>query len=76
MPEIPRPAPEPALDWSPAEARAFGDQALDIWTELLGRLHQDLPVARNRSAAEVADAVTLPIPDEPMPIDGLVDHLG
>ena len=75
MSDIQRPAPERALDWSPAEAREFGDEALDIWTELLGRLHDDLPVARNRSAAEVADAVVLPIPDEPMPIDDLVDHL-
>ena len=57
MSEILRPAPEGALDWSPAEARELGDQALDIWTELLERLHDDLPVARNRSAADVADAV-------------------
>ena len=75
MSEIQRPAPERALDWSPAEARAFGDHAIDIWTELLERLHDDLPVARNRSAGEVAGAVTLPIPSEPMPIQGLVDHL-
>jgi len=75
MSEIQRPAPERALDWAPADAQAFGDEALDIWTELLGRLHNDLPVARNRSTAEVADAVTLPIPAEPMPVDGLVDHL-
>ena len=70
-----RPAPERALDWSPDEARELGDQALDIWTELLGRLHDDLPVARNRSATEVSNAVTLPITREPMPIDDLVGHL-
>ena len=75
MSEIPRPAPEGALNWSPAEARELGDQALDIWTELLVRLHDDLPVARNRSAADVADAVALPIPGEPMPTDDLVEHL-
>lgn len=75
MSEIQRPTPEPALDWSPAQARELGDQALNIWTELLERLHDDLPVARNRSATEVADAVVLPIPNEAMPIDNLIDHL-
>ena len=75
MPRIQRPTPERALDWSPDEARELGDQALDIWTELLGRLQDDLPVARNRSATEVSNAVTLPIPSEPMPIDDLVGHL-
>ena len=75
MSEIQRPAPERAFDWSPAEARELGDQALDIWTELLERLHDDLPVARNRSAADVADAITLPIPSEPMPTDDLIEHL-
>jgi glutamate/tyrosine decarboxylase-like PLP-dependent enzyme len=75
MSDIQRPAPERALDWSPAEARELGDQALKIWTELLERIHDDLPVARNRSATEVADAVVLPIPNEAMPIDNLIDHL-
>jgi glutamate/tyrosine decarboxylase-like PLP-dependent enzyme len=75
MSEIQRPAPERALDWSPAEARELGEQTINVWTELLERLHTDLPVARNRSTAEVADAVTIPIPNEPMPIDRLFDHL-
>ncbi len=75
MAEIQRPAPERALDWSSDEARAFGDQALDIWTELLERLTDDLPVARNRSAAEVRASVALAIPAEPMPLDDLGDYL-
>ncbi|MGB5532144.1 MAG: pyridoxal-dependent decarboxylase, partial [Acidimicrobiia bacterium] len=75
MSKIQRPAPERALDWSPDEAREIGEQAVDIWTELLGRLHDDLPVARNRSAGEVAEAVNVQIPGEPMPIDDLIDHL-
>ena len=75
MPEIERPAPEGALDWSSDEARALGDQALDIWTELLERLHDDLPVARNRSAAEVSTSVALAIPADPMPLADLSDYL-
>lgn len=75
MTEVQRPAPVRALDWSPADARVFGEHALNIWTELLERLHDDLPVARNRSAAEVRDAVALDIPAEPMPMDDLVTHL-
>ncbi len=69
------PAPERALDWSSTQARVFGEQALDIWTELLDRLHDDLPVARDRSAAEVRAAVTREIPADPMPIDELIAHL-
>ncbi|MGB5657494.1 MAG: pyridoxal-dependent decarboxylase [Acidimicrobiia bacterium] len=75
MSKIQRPAPERALDWSPDEAREIGEQAVDIRTELLGRLHDDLPVARNRSAGEVSEAVNVQIPGEPMPIDDLIDHL-
>ena len=75
MSNIQRPEPERALDWSPADARAFGEQALDIWTELLDRLHDDLPVARDRSAADVRDAVAREIPTDPMPIDELVGYL-
>lgn len=75
MSGIQRPVPERALDWSPADARAFGEQALDIWTELLDRLHDDLPVARDRTAAEVRDAVARDIPANPMPIGELTAHL-
>ncbi len=70
-----RPAPVRALDWSAADARAFGNHALDIWTELLDRLHDDLPVVRDRSAAEVHQATAVEIPAAPMPIDSLVSHL-
>jgi len=75
MADTQRPAPVRALDWSAADARAFGSHALDIWTELLDRLHDDLPVVRNRSAAEVHEATALEIPAAPMPIDSLVAHL-
>lgn len=70
-----RPAPEHALDWSSADPRVLGEAAVDMWTELLDRLHEDLPVARNRSAAEVRHAVTLEIPTGPMPTDDLIAHL-
>ncbi len=75
MTHINRPAPESALDWTPAEARALGNEAVDIWAELLERLHDDLPVARNRSAAQVSEAVGLEIPGQPMPVDDLVTYL-
>jgi len=70
-----RPRPERTLDWTPAEARALGDEALDIWVELLERLHGDLPVARNRSAAQVREAVGLEIPSQPMPLGDLAAYL-
>ena len=75
MSGIERPTPERALDWAPSHAHDFGTQALDIWTELLERLHGDLPVARNRSAAEVRAAVAREVPGDPMPIEDLVAHL-
>ena len=75
MSQAQRPAPELALDWSPDDARAFGEQALDIWTELLDRLRDDLPVARNRSASDIRHVVAREIPADPMPIDELVAHL-
>jgi aromatic-L-amino-acid decarboxylase len=75
MSGIERPAPERALDWAPSDAKAFGQHALDIWTELLERLHDDLPVARDRSAAEVRAAVSREVPKEPMSIDNLVGYL-
>jgi len=73
-PPVP-PKPERTLDWSSADARVLGDTAVDIWTELLDRLHGDLPVARNRTAEQVRAAVNLDIPSDPMPADDLVEHL-
>jgi glutamate/tyrosine decarboxylase-like PLP-dependent enzyme len=75
MTDAQRPRPERALDWPSAQARALGNEVLDIWTELLDRIGDDLPVARNRTAAEVAQAVALPIPADPMPLDELGDYL-
>lgn len=70
----PGPAPVPDLDWSAARAREFGERVMDLWVELLERL-PELPVSRAHTAEEVRAAVALAIPDEPMPLDALVEHL-
>ncbi|MEN8113023.1 MAG: pyridoxal-dependent decarboxylase [Actinomycetota bacterium] len=75
MTDMQRPVPERALDWSPADARTFGEGVLDIWEELLERLPDGLPVARHHSAADVREAVARPIPADPMPTDELLAHL-
>ncbi|MEA3511091.1 MAG: pyridoxal-dependent decarboxylase [Actinomycetota bacterium] len=75
MPIFERPEPERALDWSSVDARVLGQGTLDIWIELLDRLHGDLPVARDRSATEVRDTVAREIPTEPMPTEELIAHL-
>jgi aromatic-L-amino-acid decarboxylase len=69
-------APEPFrdLDWDPKRARELGERALDLWVELLDRL-PDLPVSRRERADEVRAAITLDVPDDPMPLDDLMAHL-
>lgn len=69
-----RPPPLRDLDWSPERARALGEGALDIWTELLERL-PELPVSRRLSEAEVHRAVALEVPEEPMPQEELLAYL-
>jgi aromatic-L-amino-acid decarboxylase len=69
-----RPAPVTDLAWSPEQAKAFGGEMLGLWTELLERL-PDMPVSRELVPTEVAHAVALPVPEEPMPVDDLVAHL-
>jgi glutamate/tyrosine decarboxylase-like PLP-dependent enzyme len=68
------PPPVPDLDWSPERARAFGDEVLGIWQELLERLPR-LPVGTAQSADDVAEAVTMPIPDEPLTDAELIEYL-
>jgi aromatic-L-amino-acid/L-tryptophan decarboxylase len=62
------------LDWDPKRARDFGERALDIWQELLERL-PELPVTPPVPLAETRKALSLDIPEEPMPLDDLVEHL-
>jgi len=68
------PAPVTDLAWSPQQAEDLGTRVLDLWTELLERL-PSLRVTRERTPAEVAPAVALPVPEEPMAVEDLVGHL-
>ncbi|MGZ8619036.1 MAG: pyridoxal phosphate-dependent decarboxylase family protein, partial [Actinomycetota bacterium] len=62
------------LDWDPKRARAFTDGAADIWQELLERL-PDQRVSRHWTAAQVREAVTMPVPDEPIGDGALLAYL-
>jgi aromatic-L-amino-acid decarboxylase len=69
-------APEPVadLDWRPERARVMGEKALDLWVELIERL-PSLPVARNLSMSRIREAVTMPVPEEPLADDDLMAHI-
>jgi glutamate/tyrosine decarboxylase-like PLP-dependent enzyme len=69
-----RPAPVTDLAWSPQQAEDLGTRVLALWTELLERLPAE-PVTVPRTPAEVAGALALPVPEEPLPVDDLVAHL-
>ncbi|MGH2676094.1 MAG: pyridoxal phosphate-dependent decarboxylase family protein, partial [Actinomycetota bacterium] len=69
-----KPEPVRDLDWDPKRAREMGEAALDIWQELLERL-RDLPVSRYEGVDAVREAVSLDVPEEPMPVDDLVGYL-
>ena len=71
---IERPEPVRDLDWDPARARAFTDRVADLYEEALERL-RDLPVSRGWGVEEVRRAVTMPVPDDPMPEDDLIAYL-
>jgi aromatic-L-amino-acid/L-tryptophan decarboxylase len=71
---VERPEPFRDLDWDPKRARAFTDGVADIYEELLTKL-RDLPVSGTWGVQEVRDAVAIPVPDDPMPEDELLDYL-
>jgi aromatic-L-amino-acid decarboxylase len=71
---VERPAPVRDLDWEPERARAFTDRVADLYEEVLTRL-RDLPVSRGWGVEEVRRAVTMPVPDDPMPEDELIEYL-
>jgi aromatic-L-amino-acid decarboxylase len=71
---VERPAPVRDLDWDPARARAFTDRVADIYEELLTKL-RDLPVSGTWGVQEVRDAVAIPVPDDPMPDEELLQYL-
>jgi aromatic-L-amino-acid/L-tryptophan decarboxylase len=68
------PAPVTDLAWSPEQAEDLATRVVGVWTELLERL-PSLPVTRDYTPAQVAPAVALPVPEEPMAVDDLVSHL-
>ena len=72
MPERPQPVTD--LAWSAEQAEELGGAVLGIWTELLERL-PGLPVNREHLPTAVAAAVALPVPEEPLPVAELVEHL-
>src|SRR5919107_1842586 len=69
-----RPAPVTDLAWSPEEARELGAGVLDLWTELLERLPDEL-VTRERAPLDTAAALALPVPEEPMPTEDVLAYL-
>jgi aromatic-L-amino-acid decarboxylase len=73
MPE--RPAPFPELDWEPERARAFADEIVGVWMELLVSLRDGPVVPPDLTQQVVREAVALDVPDDPMPADELVAHL-
>jgi aromatic-L-amino-acid decarboxylase len=60
-----RPEPVRDLDWDPDRARRLGEDAVELWVELLARL-PDLPVNRPFRADEVRDALAIDVPEEPL----------
>src|SRR5947208_2667532 len=70
-----RPEPVDDLNWDSTRARGFGERVLDLWEEFLAKL-PDLPVtSREFTEQAVRDAIVIPVPDEPLSEDELVDHM-
>ena len=69
-----RPGPLPAFDWDADRARAFGNEIVSIWSDLLRRL-PELPVAHHANAGDVRRGIVLPIPDEPLSDAEIIEHL-
>ncbi len=62
------------LAWDSSRARQFADQAVDLWQEFLEAL-PGLPIGTSSGQSQIAEAVRLPIQDEPMPDDELFTYL-
>jgi aromatic-L-amino-acid/L-tryptophan decarboxylase len=69
-----RPEPVPDLDWSPERARQLGEDVVDLWAELLGRLGE-LPVSGDFRADGMRERLALEVPEEPLERGKLLDHL-
>jgi glutamate/tyrosine decarboxylase-like PLP-dependent enzyme len=68
------PPPERELDWPPGRARDLTVRLLGIWEELLADF-RGLPVARSHSYAEVRRALARTVPDDPLPLNELVEYV-
>ncbi len=69
-----KPEPFRELDWDPKRAREIGERALELWGELLEGL-RELPVSRYQGVDRVREAIAIPVPDDPMPLDDLIGYL-
>ncbi|MEO7962454.1 MAG: pyridoxal-dependent decarboxylase, partial [Gemmatimonadaceae bacterium] len=68
------PPPVPDFDWDPDRARAFGNEIVGLWGEMLERL-DSMPVNRGTNAADVRAAVTRDVPNEPLTREELMGSL-
>jgi aromatic-L-amino-acid/L-tryptophan decarboxylase len=69
-----RPEPVRDLDWDPDRARELGEDAVELWVELLARL-PELPVSREFRADELRDTLAIDVPDEALERGELLGHL-
>ena len=72
--EASRPPAVQSLNWDAERARAFGERIVELWGEFLTRL-PDLPVAKHDDSGTVRRGIVMPIPDEPLGEDAIVEHL-
>jgi glutamate/tyrosine decarboxylase-like PLP-dependent enzyme len=72
---VERPEPFQDLNWEPERARHLGERVLDLWEEFLAKL-PDMPVtSREFTEQRVREGIVIPVPEEPLEEDELVDHL-
>jgi aromatic-L-amino-acid/L-tryptophan decarboxylase len=69
-----RPEPVRDLDWDPDRARELGEDAVELWVELLARL-PELPVSREFRADELRKALAIDVPEDPLERGELLRHL-
>jgi len=69
-----RPEPVRDLDWDPNRARELGEDAVELWVELLARL-PELPVSREFRADELRDTLAIDVPEEALERGELLGHL-
>jgi aromatic-L-amino-acid decarboxylase len=69
-----RPEPVRDLDWDPGRARELGEDAVELWVELLARL-PELPVSREFRADALREDLAIDVPEEPLERGELLRHL-